>query len=1325
MLGLGLSLAIVLKTTVSQTALLTAADFQNAAWTASTNVQRFQGPWLFAPIQPGITVNVPAISNSNQQPVYSTLDDVYIRGDTHFSPINTQITGSIQISGGRKVVLRGIDINSTGSATGGKFQALKMAQSAIVEGIFGDFASNPTDQDGLVVGGCAAARLTASIASSYMSVTARTFVTGSASVGDLIIGGTLTSGTGVTVGTKIADFGNCNAIGSISGTTLTTTQETGAPIVPGTSSDGMTVEIDGGVVVGRVTAGSAGTYTITNAAGLTVPAGSRIFIYSTGGIGSYLLDTPQTVSSTSIDFYPPTGGYYGVPADVPTDRIAEVAANYGPLIFRQTCRILNTHGTNLCKTIAATNAAAALNSAPLTSANMTGAQTCRVVLAGTIAGLNPRGAWATATAYAQGDAVTQGGVVYFCAQAHTSGTFATDLTTNTYWVDPTAIGGGNQNAATFKLAKVGYNSQNLPIGYFSRDWHVTAITGGTGGAGTTIDLVCDSAYTGNLPPNGATGDVATYGAIIILTGMPPDASKAKYLTASVLGEHADSMGQTDKEKRLGFLGTDIVTGTGSYQAGGITSNANNSDATEEYSRNNLAWVIGLIPGEDPVCNIAWAGMQANPVTKKKRYFLSYADTSARSWVDPLKAPFPNATLRATNTNVVYANGVDAGTSFQYLAYSGGIFSGGWLFGTPAGGDFALASRTGWNYTTSSPISYQGQRDPAASEMLSLNFQNDTGDILSTASAFTHIGRFDLTCSANFPGALANGNRCIVDANPTYNYIGLGSAVSGRRAVRGRQAVPAGINPFYVDCPVVGTAITARFGPYSIKGVPAAATTTLVVNAQTAVASITAGGSPYTFSAHPIGTAAADRDVIVAVELAWSTSRTINAVSIGGVAATAVTFSHVTSNNVRLQFWKARVPTGTTGDIVVTTSGAVNGVQVYVWACTGLGVIYDTNTAIGSAANVGASLTVATPPSGAVLGVHMYASSASGGNRLSSAMTYTGYSPANAQTISGTVTSGTNIDWNVGTEVTSGDRQVTSGGTGASLLSVITLSPAWAFDKDFTGASLTGATITQAGTCYALTAGNVLTSYSANTGRFDYNNAILRGLYVEPSRTNQLSWSTDFSNAAWAKNNTTVSAATLLGIAASDISNTVSLNSYIGNAGYLLNNSTTYTRSCYAKAVTGTGVLAFEVHDNGSQVGVTFNLLTGVAAGAGASMVDMGGGVYRCIYTWTTGATGTQRGDNNYIGAYGGTSTPTTIRMTAPQVEIGSSPSSYIPTTTVAVTRAADVLNLTGLTQANGTYTARCWHGNADYTDVTGVTVTSGAATLTGVSTKPIQGISLF
>lgn len=44
-----------------------------------------------------------------------------------------------------------------------------------------------------------------------------------------------------------------------------------------------------------------------------------------------------------------------------------------------------------------------------------------------IENFNPRGVWATSTAYALKDLVTESGTVYVCVEAHTSGTFSTDL----------------------------------------------------------------------------------------------------------------------------------------------------------------------------------------------------------------------------------------------------------------------------------------------------------------------------------------------------------------------------------------------------------------------------------------------------------------------------------------------------------------------------------------------------------------------------------------------------------------------------------------------------------------------------------------------------------------------------------------------------------------------------------------------------------------------------------------------------------------------------------------------------------------------------------
>ena len=110
-----------------------------------------------------------------------------------------------------------------------------------------------------------------------------------------------------------------------------------------------------------------------------------------------------------------------------------------------------------------------------------------------ISGFNPRGAWATATAYAVNDLVTKDGVTYVTLVAHTSGTFSTDLAANK-WM---ALGG--QSTANLTCVDLSA-SGDITVG---DDLIVTddatiggdlAVTGGAtvgGNLGVTGDLTID------------------------------------------------------------------------------------------------------------------------------------------------------------------------------------------------------------------------------------------------------------------------------------------------------------------------------------------------------------------------------------------------------------------------------------------------------------------------------------------------------------------------------------------------------------------------------------------------------------------------------------------------------------------------------------------------------------------------------------------------------------------------------------------------------------------------------------------------------------------
>ena len=96
---------------------------------------------------------------------------------------------------------------------------------------------------------------------------------------------------------------------------------------------------------------------------------------------------------------------------------------------------------------------------------------------------------------------------------------------------------------------------------------------------------------------------------------------------------------------------------------------------------------------------------------------------------------------------------------------------------------------------------------------------------------------------------------------------------------------------------------------------------------------------YTFSSQAIGTASSTRYVIVAAHLYSNSARTISSVTVGGISATQViTQSVVNFYSYRASIYIAAVPTGTTADVVVNTSGVCEQMTINVWAA------YDLNSA---------------------------------------------------------------------------------------------------------------------------------------------------------------------------------------------------------------------------------------------------------------------------------------------------------------------------------------------------------------------------------------------
>lgn len=100
-------------------------------------------------------------------------------------------------------------------------------------------------------------------------------------------------------------------------------------------------------------------------------------------------------------------------------------------------------------------------------------------------------------------------------------------------------------------------------------------------------------------------------------------------------------------------------------------------------------------------------------------------------------------------------------------------------------------------------------------------------------------------------------------------------------------------------------------------------------------------SSYTFTARSIGTAAADRRIIVGIFARSSVSTTIavSGVTVAGITAAVVPGTPAGGPNgsvsTETSLWIVDVPTGTTGDIVVTLNNTGSRCAIALWSATGI------------------------------------------------------------------------------------------------------------------------------------------------------------------------------------------------------------------------------------------------------------------------------------------------------------------------------------------------------------------------------------------------------
>lgn len=271
--------------------------------------------------------------------------------------------------------------------------------------------------------------------------------------------------------------------------------------------------------------------------------------------------------------------------------------------------------------------------------------------------------------------------------------------------------------------------------------------------------------------------------------------------------------------------------------------------------------------------------------------------------------------------------------------------------------------------------------------------------------------------------------------------------------------------------------------------------------------------------------------------------------------------------------------------------------------------------------------------------------------------------------------------------------------------------------------------------YVYNFGAAPTSTAYYGPRFDYDPVTLapKGLLIEEQRTNLLTYSSEFDNAVWVVSGGVVAPNSTISPSGEITADTLTEN--VGSTdprlaiNYPFAVGANYALSVYAKVKPGSSsrylMLVFN-SGYATPCGVNFDLsigTVGTSREATGYITQLANGWYRCSMVPTSNATGggSLRIRMAAVNTAGNIAVPTSytgdgtsgIYIWGAQLEAGSFPTSYIPTTASSVTRAADTASMTGTNFSS-------WYNQSEGTFVTSSIGSSTAGIIVSANNSTIS-----